>query len=337
MAASEVDGDLTILRGAPQEDDAHYRIIFDTAVEAIVVFDEAGAIRTFNPAAERLFGYGGEEMAGRNLRDLMAPPYRDAQVRGPQEDQAAGVRRILGAGQAMAGQRKNGSTFTLELSMAEWRRDGERFFTGVMRDVTDDVRVRDLQRLMVNELNHRVKNTLATVQAIVSQTLRDAESPQTAQKDLIKRLVALAAAHDILTRESWEGAQVAELVAAALETHGVRRAATVSGPDIRLAPKPAVALALALHELMTNAAKFGALSVAGGVNISWEASTATGLVLTWREQGGPAVEPPTRRGFGLRMIEALAADLGGRVDLSFEPEGLVCVIHAELGAGVAAS
>lgn len=333
MPASEVDPDLTILRGDPREDADHYRTIFDTAVEAIVVINEAGEIRTFNPAAERLFGYYGAEMLGRDLRDLMTPPYRDARQRGPDEDRAAGVRRILGSGNAVAGQRKDGQTFTLELSMAEWWRDGERYFTGVMRDVTEDVRARDVQRLMVNELNHRVKNTLATVQAIVLQTLRNADSTEAAQRDLLKRLVALAAAHDILTRESWEGAQVAELVAAALETHALGPSASVSGPPVRLAPKAAVALALALHELLTNAAKFGALSQGGQVDISWTTPSPEVLELVWCERGGPAVEPPTQRGFGLRMIAALAIDLGGTVELGFEPEGLVCVIRAGIETG----
>lgn len=304
-----------------------YRTVFETSVEAIVVIDDDGAIRACNPAAARLFGYSPGEMLGRNVRDIMAPPYRDVRPLTGQDE--AGVRRILGSGLAVAGLRKNGSTFTLELSVAEWWRDGERLFTGILRDVTEDVRVRELQRLMVNELNHRVKNTLATVQAMALQTLRNTATPQAAALALNKRLVALAGAHDILTRESWEGADLPDIVAAAVEAHG--GAVTTSGPPARLAPKPAVALALILHELFTNATKFGALAGGGRVTINWAGPPAAkALTLTWREHDGPTVSAPVERGFGLRMMEALASDLAGEVRLDFRIDGLVCVIRTEV-------
>jgi PAS domain S-box-containing protein len=323
---SEIDDDLGLHGEA-----CLYRTIFETAIEAIVVIDDDGVIRACNPAAARLFGYRGDEMQGGNVRDIMAPPYRD--VRSPTGERETGVRRILGSGRAVAGVRKNGSTFTLELSITEWRQNGERLFTGILRDVTEDVRVRELQRLMVNELNHRVKNTLATVQAIDLQTLRNSETPRAAALALNKRLVALAGAHDILTRESWEGAAVTDIVAAAVEAHGAGGATTCSGPSAWLAPKPAVALALILHELFTNAGKFGALAGGGQVSISWAGGTAgQDLILTWREQGGPAVTAPVEHGFGLRMMEALASDLSGEVRLDFRTDGLVCVIRTVVGA-----
>lgn len=307
---SEIDGDLGL-----HGETCLYRTIFETAVEAIVVIDDDGVIRACNPAASRLFGYQGDEMLGGNIRDVMAPPYRD--VRSPTGEAEKGVRRILGSGMALAGVRKNGSTFTLELSVTEWREDGERRFTGIMRDVTEDVRVRELQRLMVNELNHRVKNTLATVQAMALQTLRSTATPQAAAAALNKRLVALAAAHDILTREGWEGADLADIVAAAVEAHG--GAVTTSGPPARLAPKPAVALALILHELFTNATKFGALGGGGRVSINWSGPPASSaLTLTWREHDGPTVSAPVERGFGLR------------IRLDFRIDGLVCVIRTEV-------
>ena len=327
---SEIDPDLARSDEA-RPDEGLYRTIFETAVEAIVVIDEEGGIRACNPAAARLFGYQGDELVGRTVRDVMAPPYRDVKPLGGRDETIAGVRRILGSGQAVAGFRKNGSTFILELSVAEWRRDGERLYTGIMRDVTEDVRVRELQRLMVNELNHRVKNTLATVQAMVLQTLRNAATPQAAAQALNKRLVALAGAHDILTRESWEGAAATDIIEAAVEAHGARSSVTLGGPPARLAPKPAVALALILHELFTNAAKFGALGGGGRVSITWSRPLpGRTLTLTWREYDGPVVTPPVERGFGMRMIEALSADLAGDVRLDFRTDGLVCVIRTEV-------
>lgn len=314
----------------PGGSEARYRAIVDTAVDAIVVIDEVGRICAFNPAAERLFGYGAEEMTGRNVRELMATPHREAHDSYLARYRETGERRIIGIGRAVSGRRKDGSTFPLELSVAEWRADGQRFFTGMMRDVTERTRAEELQRLMVNELNHRVKNTLASVQSIALQTLRNAPSPEAARHDLSERLLALAKAHDVLTRESWEGADLTDIVASAIEAHGVPLRVRASGTHVRLPPKSAVAVAMALHELFTNATKYGALKTEGGViSILWSNTPEVGLMLTWAEHGGPVVSAPSRRGFGFRMIEGLARDLSGEAKLDFLPEGLVCRISAE--------
>jgi PAS domain S-box-containing protein len=311
-------------------DEARYRAIFDTAVDAIVVIDEVGVVGALNPSAERLFGYGAAEVIGRNVKMLMAEPYHTAHDGYLERYRRTGERRIIGIGRAVTGQRRDGSTFPLELSVAEWRSQGRRYFTGIMRDVTERTRAQELQRLMVNELNHRVKNTLATVQSVAAQTLRNAETTAEAKVALNERLVALAKAHDILTRESWDGADLADIVASAVEAHGAGDRVEVSGPHVRLAPKPAVSLAMALHELFTNAAKYGALRSEGGrINLSWSAGEGPGaLNLAWRETGGPTVAPPTRSGFGVRMIDGLARDMAGAARLDFEPDGLRCEITA---------
>jgi PAS domain S-box-containing protein len=203
---------------------------------------------------------------------------------------------------------------------------------------TEDIHERKVaeehQRLLINELNHRVKNTLASVQAIAFQTLRG-EVPLTEAKARFEaRLMALSAAHNLLTEENWVGASL-ERVAKDATEHLAGDAARfdVEGEPLRLAPRAALALAMALHELGTNAAKYGALSVEGGrVSIVWSVE-GDRLRLEWRESGGPPVETPTRRGFGSRLIErGLEADLGGRAALHFEPEGLRCEIEASLAA-----
>jgi two-component sensor histidine kinase len=209
---------------------------------------------------------------------------------------------------------------------------------GTASDVTARKEADRRLRLMVNELNHRVKNTLAAVQAIAAQTLSRAEVPSLVRETFDARLVALARAHDVLNRGSWSGAelrQIAELTAAAFTKAEDAGRVAISGPALHLPPKTTIALALAFHELATNAVKYGALSKAGGgIVVDWDVRPTKGgqhLRLTWTERGGPPVSAPTRQGFGTRMIErGLAADLGGAVRLDYAPTGLVCRIEAEI-------
>ncbi|MFL6799998.1 MAG: sensor histidine kinase [Xanthobacteraceae bacterium] len=189
------------------------------------------------------------------------------------------------------------------------------------------------RQLLINELDHRVKNTLAIVQSIVHQTLRAETSDISARQAITGRLVALAQTHDVLTRESWQGAELQDLVAQALRPYGER--CQTSGPPIWLPPRLAVSLALALHELATNAVKYGSLSSATGrVDVAWELRSAAErqhLILRWTETGGPAVSAPTRQGFGTRLLQrGLTSEIGGSVKLEFRPEGLVCVLEAAI-------
>jgi two-component sensor histidine kinase len=191
-------------------------------------------------------------------------------------------------------------------------------------------RAEELQRLLVNELNHRVKNTLATVQSISVQTLRGAADLRSARMALDDRIISLSRAHDLLTDASWEGADLADVVARAMQPFDAARL-RLSGPALTVAPRHALTLSLALHELATNASKYGALSVAGGgVDLSWRAEDGV-LTLSWRERGGPAVAQPTRRGFGSRLLEeGIDRELGGRTRVTYAPDGVRCEISTPL-------
>jgi PAS domain S-box-containing protein len=204
------------------------------------------------------------------------------------------------------------------------------------RDITERKLAEEHLRLMVHELNHRVKNSLATVQAIAAQTLRGGGSPPEVREALTSRLLALARAHDVLTDARWSGARLEEIAAQAAEPYGADRF-RIDGPPVILPPRTAIAMALAFHELATNAAKYGALSNADGeVELTWGITAEPDLRrlhLTWRETGGPPVAPPTRRGFGSRLIQrGLAAEFVGEVRMDFQSAGLICQVDAALPA-----
>ena len=208
-------------------------------------------------------------------------------------------------------------------------------------DVTKRVLAERRQRLLIEELNHRVKNTLATVQSIAAQTFRlngdESFQVDRARSTFDARLVALSNAHNVLTRSNWDGAALRDIVEEAISAH--HGAATtpfeVAGPPVTLTSKMALSISMSLHELCTNALKYGALTTSTGtVSIPWTLQdSAEGLMLEleWRERGGPPVAPPARRGFGSRLIERqLSREFGGSAVLTFQPAGLVCKIKANL-------
>lgn len=209
-------------------------------------------------------------------------------------------------------------------------------FLGVVADITQTKRNEEYLHLLVNELNHRVKNSFALVQALASQSFRDADVPAEPLQAFSGRLVALSRAHDALTGQNWEGADLREVLAPTVAAHGGGADRfDISGPRVRLSAKLALSVSMALHELSTNALKYGALSnEAGRVRVSWHVDAAASpprLRLRWQEEGGPPVVAPRRRGFGSRLLErGLAAELGGEVVVAYEPAGVVCTMSVPL-------
>lgn len=206
---------------------------------------------------------------------------------------------------------------------------------GTTEDIHEQTLAEEHLKLMVLELNHRVKNNLATVQALAVQTLRGTEAPEAAREAFLQRITALAAAHDILTREQWDGVGVADIASGVLQAlDGAGARVRLEGPEVRLTPKAALALSMAFHELGTNALKYGALSrPEGQVRLDWSIAPAASpiLELRWAESGGPAVLPPERRGFGSRLLErGLAAELSGEVTVDYERGGVRCTIRTPL-------
>jgi len=212
---------------------------------------------------------------------------------------------------------------------------------GVVQDVTERKAFERRQKLLIDELNHRVKNTLATVQSLASQTARGAPTPAAFRERFEGRLIALSKAHNQFTVHHWESADLRDLLSGSLAPYAGAGAERVvlRGEDIVLRPRAVLTLAMAFHELTTNAAKYGALSVAGGrIEIRWQPVRGENdgrpmLRIDWIEQGGPAVAEPQQRGFGSKLIEgSIAAELGGSARLAFEPTGFCCAIAIPLAA-----
>jgi len=205
----------------------------------------------------------------------------------------------------------------------------------VCKDVTSEHMTREALNLINEELKHRVKNTLTVLGAVATQTFRDSSSKADLEKYL-GRLAAFGRAHDLLTAENWATASVQDVILTALIPYRTGEGRfTVSGPPVFLKSRQALALSLAIHELATNALKYGALTVVGGcVSITWtsEDEGRPNFVFIWRESGGPPVSEPVGVGFGSRLISrALQDDFGGSVEVSYEATGLVCCLTAPLG------
>lgn len=205
----------------------------------------------------------------------------------------------------------------------------------ILVDLSDLKGAERRQQVLIDELNHRVKNTLATVQSIAAQTARDAASLADFQENYEGRLLALSRTHDLLSRNKWEGADLTRVLDQAFEAFGGGRM-RLNGPEVRLPPNSAVSVTMMVHELVTNAGKNGALSQAGGeVTISWSvAPDGEAVQLDWQEHGGPPVTPPGRRGFGTRLLErGVERNDDGSPQISFDPKGLRCRMRIPLSDG----
>lgn len=294
-----------------------------------------------NCAFLALTGYEREEVLAKSFKSLMAV--------GIDLDAMARVEAAFASDGASDSEihyrRKDGSEFWASLLVSpvcdESGRVVQQFvsFVDLTRHRQEEARC----KMLIDELNHRVKNTLSTVQSIVTQGLRGRGEPAVIRHAIESRLLALSRSHDLLTTSKWDGAGLHELVVTALEPFeavaGVGERFTIRGDNLRLPPKIALSLAVAFHELATNAVKYGAFSNDGGtIAVEWaEVEGAMGgrVVVRWREQGGPAVTPPTHKGFGSWVIErGLAHELGAKVALDYLPGGLACTIDIPAPAGM---
>jgi PAS domain S-box-containing protein len=319
-------------RRKDEEDAARLAAIVASSDDAIVSKTLGGYVTSWNAGAERIFGYSAEEMIGQHITRLIPQALHSEETdiiqrlrRGERIEHFETVRL-----------RKDGQHIDISLTVSPVLDSNGRIIgaSKVARDISDRKRAEETQRLLLDELNHRIKNTMATVQAIATQTLRHANDPSNFVSSFNGRIKALALAHGLLTSGSFQGADVLDLVRDQLllggeEDHRI----TWSGPSVVLDTQAALHLALVLHELGTNARKHGALSAAGGrVAVRWQVQSngSRTLLLHWREAGGPPVAAPTSRGFGSVLIEQSLQAHGGEVSVSYAEAGLTCQINLPL-------
>ena len=230
---------------------------------------------------------------------------------------------------------------SLRLLLAQAEIDAQSLLAQAGIDAREREAADKLQKLILEELHHRIKNTLATVSAIASQSLRNVSGAEHAQHAIEGRLLALGRAHDLLLQARWTSADLGKIVRGATEAFDNPDAPkfTIEGPDVRMTSGAVIAISMTLNELCTNTTKFGALSVpAGRVAIAWTLDHETQrLRLVWTETNGPVVQAPAQRSFGSRLIETLGKQLKGEVQLRYEPSGFVYALDVPLASLNAAS
>ena len=307
--------------------------IIESSEDAIIGKSLDGIITSWNSGAEWLFGYTAAEAIGQPVT-MLIPPERI--------DEEPGILARIRRGERIEHYdtvrlRKDGSAIDISLTVSPIKgADGTIIGASkIARDITERKRAEQRQQLLVGEVKHRIKNLLATVQAIARQTLKAA--PAEERDAFIARLMALANAQDLLTLERWNRAAVHEVVDRALRPFEAKHSARflAKGPqDVWVDAQRASLLTMALHELATNAVKYGALSNGYGiVSLTWEVTgeeDAQSVRLTWRELGGPPVVPPERKGFGSFLIERALQGDGGGAKLDFNPNGLICSLVVAL-------
>lgn len=301
--------------------------------DSVICTDEEGRILVFNAAAELSFGYSASEVIGQQVEILLPQGDRADHVHQVRRfaSGAGAPNRLMGRRREVRALRKNGEEFPSEAMVSRQMIDGRTIQTVVHRDITERRELEDLREAAAGELDHRMRNVLSVVNALVSLSAASALNVEEFKQSLTGRLAALAATQNVLRSGPQRSTTLSELILAELAQYQTADGANVAieGPLVAVGPKAAQLLALAVHELATNSAKYGALHHAGGRVVVTSGFSGEGdssrLFINWREAGGPPVKPPERQGFGTRLIEQIVARaLRAEVVMDYRLEGLIC-------------
>ena len=303
--------------------------------DGVISSDRNGRIVLFNRAAEEIFGYDLDEVLGHSIDLLMPTRYHERH----RDDFAqfcsslVPLRRSMAAGREIMGRRKNGEELAVEATLSRQLIGGHPIVTVVVRDVSDRKKADTQRQMIAHEVAHRLQNTMAVVNSIVSLTSRSATSVAGFKEALLGRFAAISRTNTYLISGMKVAADLRKLLEAEFAAFHEDGKITLTGAEVSLSGEIAVALALVIHELATNAAKYGSLSQqTGSLLVDWQVSPSgkPTLELTWRENNGPEVALPSRRGFGTDLISRSLSSHGGNAELHFDVRGVTCRIHLPL-------
>ena len=275
-------------------------VLLESAPNGFVLVDGNGVIRLVNASAEKLFGYKRDELVGRAVESLVPEHYRSEHSNVRAAYQEKPEERPMGLGRDLSGRRKDGSEFPAEIGLSPIEQEGRPAVLAAVVDISARKRAEQSQRLIIGELKHRTANLLTIIQAIISNTLKESKTLAEAGYVLSGRVQALSNAYTVLADAAWEGASLTKI----LNSHSILHTnhVTIDGCEINLTPRAAQQFAMVVHELATNALKYGALSSPDGrVSISGKLDRHNGspsFLFSWKESGGPRISLPTRKGFG---------------------------------------
>jgi PAS domain S-box-containing protein len=310
------------------------RAVLDTALDCVCVMDSDGVIAGWNRHAAACFGWSAEEAIGRRLSDVIVPPaLRAAHERGLAHFLASGEGPVLDQRIEVPALHRDGHEFPIELSVTASRQFGPLYFVGFLRDISEQRASAERQQRQLWESDHRVKNMLTVVSAIAHQTARSAPDFTVFMRDFSSRLDALALSHQLLIGKEWSEVAMSALAEQVLGADVAQGRARFGGPELLLPPPHVLGLSMVLHELYTNAVKYGALcSEEGELALDWSV-VGGDAELVWSEVGQPCPRTESSSGFGQRMIAmAVKSDLGGTIERDWRPEGLTAVIRFPLAA-----
>jgi PAS domain S-box-containing protein len=319
------------LAGPALLSDAEVQTVLSLIGDGVISTTDEGIILLFNRAAEAMFGYSAAETVGRPVELLMPLRYHERHkglVSGFARSGATGP-RPMGVRREVVGRRKCGEEFPVEATLSRQDDPSGQILTVVVRDITERKREEEQQRLIAEELAHRIRNLMTIVTSIVSLTACGSENVDGFRDALLSRLMAISRANDSLIAGNWNDTLLAALLESELGPFRTsRNLISLHGGDVHIRAKVAISLGLVVHELATNATKYGALSHAGGrLEVSWSIDAADQLWLCWKEGGGPPAPEHPVSGFGTRMIRRTLASLGGEASMHYVKEGFECTLR----------
>ena len=309
---------------------AGLQTVLDTALDAVVVMDTEGMVIGWNGHSEACFGWSWDEVRGQRLADVIVPPeYRESHEQGRKHFLATGVGPVLNRRIEVPALHRDGHSFPIELSVTASEQFGGKLFIGFVRDISECRQEAERQQRILQESEHRVKNMLTVVQAIAIQTAANSADMDNFTTSFTGRLDSLARAHQLLVGKVWQDVAISALAERVLGAEVLSGRARFGGPELLLRAGQVLGLSMILHELYTNAIKYGALCLEEGqIDLDWTTDGET-IELVWHERGAPCEGPdqPTS-GFGQRMIAmSVKSDLGGTIERDWRSDGLTATLR----------